>query len=266
MKKVLILIIVIVFVGALSVKFHLKTKIDNFLHPKHTVVQVVSKTITFPEGYTNTQIFSKIKIELSVTDKQIKQALNKGINLPSSANNNPEGYLFPDTYDYNSNTTVNNLLRRMVENTKQHLNNLNIPQSKWHNVIILASMVEKEAKQSADRPKVARVFLNRIANHMYLQSDATVSYGTNSFDSVWTTDAQRNDANAYNTYKHFGLPIGPICNPGNDSIQAAFKPANGSWLYFVVVNLNTGETEFNNTLSEHNASVAKLKKWVANNG
>ncbi|MFT4230984.1 MAG: endolytic transglycosylase MltG, partial [Microbacterium sp.] len=96
------------------------------------------------------------------------------------------------------------------------------------------------------------------------QSDATVAYGAGLEGTVWTTEEQRADAdNIYNTYVHEGLPPGPISLPGEDAISAAMNPADGSWLYFVAVNLKTGETVFSTTYEEHLAAVQEMQDWCA---
>ena len=130
---------------------------------------------------------------------------------------------------------------------------------------MLASIVQREAGSNLDDfPKVARVFQNRLDQGMNLESDATVAYGTGNTHTVWTTDAERADAsNRYNTYANPGLPIGPIGNPGDVAINAAIRPADGPWLFFVPVNLATGETVFSSTIEEHEAAVARLQEWCA---
>jgi UPF0755 protein len=260
--KLGVLIIALAILGFGAVKIHLYTKIYCAVKECKPAVSIVTKTITFPEGYTVKQIFNEIASKTDITKSELNNVAKKpqSIGLPQEANNMLEGYLFPDTYDIDSTTTAQNLLSRMVQNTILHLKG--VPKSSWNKTIILASMVEKEAKLSADRPKVARVFLNRISKGQLLQSDATVSYGTGNTDSVWTTDTQRNSNNGYNTYKRKGLPIGAICNPGESAINAAVNPSKGPWMFFVVVNLNTGETEFNTTSAGHAKSVAKLQQWV----
>ena len=130
---------------------------------------------------------------------------------------------------------------------------------------MLASIVQREAGSNLeDFPKVARVFQNRLDQGMNLESDATVAYGTGNTHTVWTTDAERADAsNLYNTYANPGLPVGPIGNPGDVAINAAIHPADGPWLFFVPVNLATGETVFSTTVDEHEAAVAQLQEWCA---
>jgi UPF0755 protein len=111
---------------------------------------------------------------------------------------------------------------------------------------------------------MARTFLNRVEVGMHLQSDATVSYGVNS-KTVSTTAAQRANDNPWNTYKYPGLPAGPISAPGTAAIKAALEPTPGDWLFFCTVNLETGETEFNETYAGHEVSVAKWQAWMRAN-
>jgi UPF0755 protein len=133
-------------------------------------------------------------------------------------------------------------------------------------VLTLASLVEAEAKLDVDRPKIARVFLNRVETagapaYGLIQSDAAVSYGAKR-RALFPTKAELDDAsNPYNTRIHPGLPPGPISNPGAASIDAAANPADGPWFFFVAVNPITGETKYGTTLAEHNANVAELNAY-----
>lgn len=175
-----------------------------------------------------------------------------------------EGWLFPATYEFDGSTTALGILKQMVERAKQELVSQGVAEKDWHRVLTLASIIQKEARLEADFYKASRVFQNRIKVGMPLQSDATVSYGSGG-TTVTTTDAERADQNLYNTYVHLGLPVGPISAPGALAIQAAIKPAKGSWLYFCTINLKTGETIFSNTLAEHEVAVAKFQKWIQEN-
>jgi UPF0755 protein len=114
--------------------------------------------------------------------------------------------------------------------------------------------------------KIARVFYNRLEQGMRFESDATVAYGTGNTHTVWTTSAERADPdNLYNTYVHFGMPYGPIGLPGEDAIKAALSPADGPWLFFVPINLATGETVFSETASQHEAAAQQLYAWCREN-
>jgi UPF0755 protein len=173
-----------------------------------------------------------------------------------------EGYLFPATYDFQPGTSAHDILQRLVNETFSRLDAAGVAVADRHRVLTMAGLIQKEGGPEADFPKVARVFQNRLDQGMNLQSDATVSYGAGS-SSIFTTDAQRADAsNPYNTYANPGLPIGPISAPGDAAIQAALHPVDGPWLYFVLVNGETGETTFSTTGAEHDAAVKVWQQWL----
>ena len=128
-------------------------------------------------------------------------------------------------------------------------------------VLTVASILEYEAKKDEDYPKVARVLYNRLKANRALQLDSTVSYVSKRKGDVFTTAEERADPSEYNTYKHPGLPPGPIGSPGEKTIEAALNPAEGNWLYFVAVNLETGETVFSETKEEHEKAVGQLREY-----
>ncbi len=174
-----------------------------------------------------------------------------------------EGFLFPATYTFEPEDTAETIVQTMVDRMWQALDAHGVAADDAWRVLTLASIVQREAGSNLDDfPKIARVFQNRLDDGMNLQSDATVAYGTGNTHTVWTTSAERADAsNKYNTYANPGLPIGPIGLPGDVAIDAALHPADGSWLYFMPINLSTGETVFSNTIEEHEAAVDQLAEW-----
>lgn len=174
-----------------------------------------------------------------------------------------EGFLFPATYIFEPDDTAESIVQRMVDRMWQSLDEHGVAESDALRVLTLASIVQKEAGNTEDMPKIARVFLNRIDIGMNLQSDATVSYGTGNPDNtVWTSDSERGDeSNKYNTYANPGLPIGPIGLPGDDAIRAALKPADGDWLFFTAVDLENGVTAFASDEAGHLENVARLYEW-----
>lgn len=175
-----------------------------------------------------------------------------------------EGYLFPATYSFGPSLSAAEILKQMVDRTYQELDHYGVAVGDRHKVLTLASIIQKEARQTPDFYKVSRVFQNRLDIGMPLQSDATVSYGSGG-TTVTTTDAERANPNGYNTYVHTGLPIGPIGGAGSLAIDAALHPVAGSWLYFCAINLKTGETVFSTTIAEHAAAVAKFQAWIQAN-
>ncbi|MET0952215.1 MAG: endolytic transglycosylase MltG [Aeromicrobium sp.] len=225
--------------------------------------------VTIPEGARVGQIVEIIAKSTEITQKSLLAALDKPekLGLPEVANLNPEGYLFPATYEVEPGTTATQLLRKMVDKTLATAKSLDIgTRAKalgltGEQVLTVASILEYEAKQDEDYAKVARVLYNRLDKGMALQLDSTVSYVSKRKGDVFTTPEERADPSEYNTYQNTGLPPGPIGSPGEKTIEAALNPAEGSWLFFVAVNLETGETVFSDTLGEHNRAVAKLQAY-----
>jgi UPF0755 protein len=229
----------------------------------------VEGNVVIPEGSRVGQIVTAIVKGSDIKQSALLAALKKPetLGLPSVANNNPEGYLFPATYTVEPGTTATELLREMVAKTLSVAKELDIgTRAKalgltGEQILTVASILEYEAKKDSDYPKVARVLYNRLAKPMRLQLDSTVSYVSKRKGDVFTTDAERADPSEYNTYTHDGLPPGPIGSPGEKTIEAALNPAQGSWLYFVAVNLDTGETIFSDTFAEHQKAVDKLTAY-----
>jgi UPF0755 protein len=174
-----------------------------------------------------------------------------------------EGFLFPATYRLDGGQSAHDVLQLLVNTMFQHLDAAGVAPADRLKVITLASIVQREAGPNKDDfYKIARVFQNRLDQAINLQSDATVAYGTGNLKTVYTTDAERADAsNLYNTYANPGLPIGPIGLPGDLAIDAALHPVPGAWLFFVPINLQTGETVFSETIEQHDAAVQQLHNW-----
>jgi UPF0755 protein len=224
----------------------------------------ITTKLVIPEGTTLKGIIGLMASATKIPEATVTQAANdyKSYGLPSNATS-LEGYLFPATYDLTPGKTAHDYFQTMVDTMSQHLQAAGVAPANYEHTIIFASLIQREAGLAADYPKVARVFQNRIDQGMLLQSDATVAYGDGTTNTVTTTDAQRADAgNPYNTYVHKGLPVGPISNPGDIAIQAALHPAAGSWLYFVTVNLETGQTVFSDTYAEHQQAVSQFQAWL----
>jgi len=186
-------------------------------------------------------------------------------NKPVSAN--LEGYLFPDTYFFGRTTTAEDAVKQMLENfdskfsdeLRQEATNAGLS---LHTVVILASIVEREAQVAEERPIIAGVFLRRLRLGIPLEADPTVQYAVaNNPESVaeygyWKKDLTREDLeidSPYNTYRSWGLPPRPIANPGLDSIVAVVRPAQTNYLYFVAK--PDGSHSFAETLEEHLANV-----------
>jgi UPF0755 protein len=191
------------------------------------------------------------------------------IGLPQAADGRAEGWLFPDSYEFGPDSTPAQQLRILVTRTKSVLDELDVPAGRRQDVLTIASIVQAEGGDEKDFGKVARVIDNRLENKLgngsRLQMDSTVAYGTGK-NGIFTTAAERADRrNRYNTYAHPGLPLGPIGNAGKAAIQAALRPTPGDWLFFVVVNLDTGETKFSRSKAEHDRYTRQFQAWYAKN-
>ena len=166
----------------------------------------------------------------------------------------PEAYV-PTTDTYiDKDSMINERLDRLRHSATRSLLDR-------QDVLIVASIIEREVFRSEDRAKVARVFYNRLKKGMPLQSDATVAYAVKKTGTIWTTAAERKNKSPYNTYLHKGLPPGPITAPAKAALEAAVNPEEGDWLYFVPVNLDTGETKFTNNYDDHLKALAELQAW-----
>lgn len=227
----------------------------------------VSNRVTVPEGFTAEQIYQRIYeiTTIPVEDLQAAAADTAGIGLPAEAGGNIEGWLFPATYEVEPGSSATSVLSQMVSRTVAVLTDRQVPQDQWETVLNKASIVEREGKLPDDRPKIARAIENRLAIAMPLQVDATVLYGLGVTGRGPTRAETQDASNVYNTYKHTGLPPGPIANPGEVSIDAVLQPADGDWLFWVTVNPETGETKFAKTFDEHQTYVDELRAWQAAN-
>lgn len=220
--------------------------------------------ITFPEGYTLKQMAELLEAsKLANAERLVAAATDppfvRSLGIPAAS---LEGYLFPDTYRFARGLPVETVLRSFVTMFNQHFGPVQEEQARKlgftrHQVVILASVVEKETAAAEERPLIAGVFLNRLRRRIRLQSDPTVIYGLSNFDGNLTRAHLQKDT-PYNTYTRRGLPIGPICNPGAASIQAVLNPTSSSYLYFVAK--KDGTHHFSTNLVEHNAAVLRHQK------
>ncbi|KKQ73924.1 MAG: Aminodeoxychorismate lyase [Berkelbacteria bacterium GW2011_GWB1_38_5] len=197
--------------------------------------------VTIPEGWRVTQI------DEYLAEKKVIQA-GELLKIASSF----EGYLFPDTYRFLPNSKPEDIKKEMMDNFVTKTAGLNPTRDN----IILASIVEREAKFDDDRAKIAGVYLNRLDKGMKLEADPTIQYAKGSWNPIKVSD-YRNTNSLYNTYQYLGLPPGPICNPGLKSIEAVMYPQKGDWLYFF--NKEDGHAVFSATLQEHEDNLKKYR-------
>ena len=241
-----------------------QTAFDTLADPAN---RAVSRT-TVPEGKWASETYALLSKQTGIPVKEYVKAAKdaEAIGLPAEAKGKVEGWLFPSSYEFAEKSTAEQQLKAMVGQTVKVLDEAGVAKKDRQRVLTLASLVEAEAKLDEDRPKIARVFLNRIGTdgapaYGLIQSDAAVSYGAKR-RSLFPSKAELDDAgNPYNTRIHPGLPPGPVSNPGAASIEAAAHPADGPWFFFVAVNPITGETKYGTTLAEHNANVAELNAY-----
>ena len=207
--------------------------------------KVAEYILTIPEGWRVREI-----AQLLSEKKMLAKEEFLSLAIPK------EGYLFPDTYHFPLTVTPNEIITAMRENFDTRTNDASLHLKRTD--IILASIVEREAKNDEERPKIAAVYLNRLEQGMRLEADPTVQYAKTLVDSSisdpWpkiTVDDYRSVNSPYNTYVNDGLPPGPICNPGLASLKAVLSPASTQDLYFF--HTSDGQTIFSKTLEEHNA-------------
>jgi UPF0755 protein len=223
----------------------------------------VVKRFTVQEGLRLsaqiTALAKQTKIERSKFQAALKKP--KDLGLPSYAKNKPEGFLFPDTYELTQESTATSTMQQMVAEYKRVARDIGLDAAAKrlkrspYEVLIVASIIEKEVRLPEDRPKVARVLYNRLDKDRKLQLDSTVVYAEN-LKTNTTTEEDRDSRSPYNTYRYEGLPPGPISAPGKAALRAAAEPADGKWMFFVTVNFDTGATKYANTEAEFQ----KIKK------
>jgi len=226
-----------------------------YFSPSMSIAEIAKKIIsgdvakivvTIPEGFTLKQIEEKL-----------------GLKLPGE---NLEGFLFPDTYEFPIGVTGEEIVKKMRENFEKKLDTkipelgltpreAIIQQGKTiFEVVTMASLLEKEVKTEEDKEIVSGILWKRLENNIPLQVDATITYITGKKTTKISKEETQIDS-PYNTYKYLGLPIGPICNPGLESILAALYPKDSDCWYYL--STPEGETIFSKTLEEHNIAKAK---------
>ena len=201
-------------------------------------------TVTIPEGYTIEQEAKILKKALNIDEERFKSLARSGSPvfasefgfLSSNTTASLEGYLFPDTYRFKPNAAAADVIRAQLARFKEVLGSLPVGQSgrSVHEIVTIASLIEREAKVADERPLISAVIANRLKKGMLLQIDATVQYALPEWKKQLTyKDLEVNSP--YNTYKNPGLPPGPIGAPGLDCLKAALFPARVDYLYYVVI-------------------------------
>ena len=231
---------------------------------------------TVVPGWTAAHIVEKIAASTGIPASELNEALADPVALGEPADAidpralvGAEGWLFPGTYDVDPGTPAGEVLIMMVERTKGTLTEKGVPQDQWLRVLTLASIVEREVGNCRGcdqyRPMVARAMENRLSRDMPLQADATTAYSLNKSALDLTGAELADKMNPYNTRAVRGLPPGPIASPSEASIDAVLNPAEGSWVFWCTVNLNTGETKFTDNYNEFLTFKRELNDWLKTN-
>jgi len=231
---------------------------------------VLIRKVTIPEGFTINEIAGLLERDGIMSKEAFLEKANSGELarelLGDSSFLSLEGYLFPDSYSYKKGITPDELIRMMVARFKEVYKPLRAKSAGLditdREIVILASIIEKETGNPSERPLVSAVFHNRLKLGMRLDSDPTVIYGMSSFDGNLrkkdlTTETE------YNTYVIFGLPPGPISNPGKSSLEASLNPEHVNYLYFV--SRGDGTHEFSSNYRDHERAVTEYQKGLSSN-
>lgn len=225
---------------------------------------VILHRVTIPEGLRGEEVARIIAGKFSLSWERLIALqsdpdfiVSLGVQAPTL-----EGYLLPETYSFPKDVTEDEVLRKMVADLQAFFDAEKRERAKQlgltlHQVLTLASIIEKEAAREEEKPRIASVYYNRLKKKMRLQSDPTVIYGIKNFDGNLRWRDLKADT-PYNTYMRYGLPPTPIANPGKQSILAALYPEVSPYLYFV--SRNDGSHAFSVTLAEHNRAVNRYQR------
>ena len=239
---------------------------------------MVTDRVTIPEGLRVVDIVDILAKKTTYKKADFEKVLDEPgvLGLPDYAEGNPEGYLFPATYDFGPDATPESMLTAMVDRWRQAADDADLEGAAAAlgytpaELMTVASLVQAEGRGD-DMPKIARVIYNRVENpgngvtNGLLQVDASVNYALERSTIAVLTQAEIDSVadSPYNTYTQTGLPPTPIEAPGDDAIAAAAHPADGSWLFYVTVNLKTGETKFTDDYQEFLGFKQELQQYCA---
>ncbi|MFK4760777.1 endolytic transglycosylase MltG [Microbacterium sp. ZW T5_45] len=225
----------------------------------------LENTVAVSEGGTIASILPGISEILGFPIEELQAAVADPSVYGVSAQS-LEGWLFPAVYTFDPGTTATQVIQRMVDRTRESLAAAGVPDADAERILTIASIIQREGRTD-DFAKVSRVIQNRLDIDMKLQMDSTAQYGYGSLHAgVVSSSAEAlEDQNPWNTYVNTGLPVTPIASASDAAIDAAMHPADGPWLYFVTINLETGETVFTTTYEEHQAAIKKWDEWCRAN-
>ena len=232
---------------------------------------VFTKQLTIPEGSNIFDIAARVEEVGFGTRQEFLDAAVERVSLVADLDpgaKSLEGYLFPDTYRFARKTTPAQIAAAMVRRFRVVAGQIGLKEN-VHEVVTIASLVERETAVDAERPLVASVMMNRLGKKMPLMTDPAVIYGLE-LQGRWRGVLTKSDLasnTAYNTYLHAGLPPGPVANPGVRSLRAAMEPAQTDYLYFVAAGTDAqGQSLFSTTLDEHDKQVAEYRRALKKAG
>ncbi|MDH3256863.1 MAG: endolytic transglycosylase MltG [Nitrospinota bacterium] len=222
-------------------------------------------TVTIPEGYRITEIAELLESKGLVNKEKFiaetrDNTLLEALDVPPGGS--LEGYLYPETYKFSKGEGAKKIVKTLVNTFKKRVQKPELMQQAeagnltFHEIVTLASLIEKETGLGTERKLISSVFHNRLVKKMRLQTDPTVIYAMVNFDG----NIRKKDLSIdspYNTYKYFGLPPGPIASPGLDSIRAALEPERSNFLYFV--SRQDGSHQFSTNYEDHTRAVQKYQ-------
>lgn len=225
--------------------------------------RVRQHTVLHPEGATLAELARTLAAERLASPDELLRVARDPVFLRSHGIEGPsvEGYLFPDTYQFVRGMAPQEILGRMIQRMRSKLAPEILAGARsrgltLHQLLTLASIIEREAVDPGEQRLIAAVFWNRLRRDMPLQADPTVQYATGKERQTLTRADLASDS-PYNTYRYPGLPPGPIDSPGLGAIRAAIDPAAVDYLYFVAIDERTHH--FSRTIEEHNAAVARYR-------
>lgn len=240
--------------------------------------EVATRRVTIPEGLNRYEVAELLAERTRLASRDRFLVLTGYTDLIRDLDpqaSSLEGYLFPDTYEYTTKTTPEELIETVVGNFRKLIDSkpevaqlLAARQLTLHQAVTMASLVEEEARVDEERAIIASVFYNRLVRDMKLASDPTFVYAAvqaGDYDGDVNNPKHRQRLSPYNTYVFTGLPPGPITNPGWKSFEAALKPEQTSYLYFVVSG-KEGRHKFSRTVEEHERAVAEYRAQQRSDG
>lgn len=250
-------------------EFHLSTGwVPNQILTEITTTPGVMQKFTLREGLNWWQVAARVEKAGLGSAELFQQAVHdpellKKYNIPAES---AEGYLFPETYmftkahDMSETALAELMIKEFFRQAKGAFGDMLPAPQKLHELVVLASIIEKETGDPSERFRIAGVYTNRLKRPMRLQADPTTIYGLGQeFDGNLRFKHLEDKRNPYNTYQHDGLPPGPICSPGADALKSAAFPEPHRFFYFVAK--GDGTSHFSKTLDEHNKAVARFQRW-----